>query len=386
MIRKNGKSEEILACFNPEDVKHFHTGKLTHVFPIGFSQAHREKIHHVIIRLFAKTLDGKYLVQKRSHNKRTHRGRWTDSCSGHVRYHENFSYEHIEDSVRRELEEEMGTNLLSLRFHEITLDEIDGDCFELCYTFLGIVEEKLKIDEYEVDNQSGYYIENELKKILAITEQKAWVEVSKNYWEQILERKMDDSFKGMIDEIQNKEKNQNSDNLKPSGIGLIIGRFQPFHLGHFKLVEKSFNYIEKLKIGIGSAQFSDTPENPFSYEERRLFIELSLSDIHNGIYTIYPIEDQFDIYKWIDGLSRTVGNFDVLITNNLWIGRLFQKKGKKIIFGLKFDFEKYNGTSIRNLIFSNKIQWMKLVPDSVYRFIADPKIMKRMKIIGKNQK
>ena len=66
--------------------------------------------------------------------------------------------------------------------------------------------------------------------------------------------------------------------MKPV-IALLVGRFQPFHLGHLRLIqtlEKREN-LGKLIIGIGSAQFKNTPENPFSFDERKEMITKSLN-------------------------------------------------------------------------------------------------------------
>ncbi|MEM3079801.1 MAG: adenylyltransferase/cytidyltransferase family protein, partial [Thermoproteota archaeon] len=53
-----------------------------------------------------------------------------------------------------------------------------------------------------------------------------------------------------------------------SSRGLFIGRFQPFHLGHLKAVEYIINRVDEVIIGIGSAQYSHTLENPFTAGER----------------------------------------------------------------------------------------------------------------------
>src|SRR3970040_1541422 len=52
------------------------------------------------------------------------------------------------------------------------------------------------------------------------------------------------------------------------GRALWIGRFQPFHLGHLSMAKRILAEVDELVIGIGSAQYSHTPENPFTAGER----------------------------------------------------------------------------------------------------------------------
>ena len=58
--------------------------------------------------------------------------------------------------------------------------------------------------------------------------------------------------------------------------GLLIGRFQPFHLGHLDAVMFGLSRTENLFIGIGSSNKSNEKKNPFSSEERREMIVSSI--------------------------------------------------------------------------------------------------------------
>ena len=70
---------------------------------------------------------------------------------------------------------------------------------------------------------------------------------------------------------------------------LFIGRFQPFHNGHLKVIQNSINLYDEVIIGIGSAQYSNTTDNPFTAEERKLMIERSLKKAGFGNYKIILI-------------------------------------------------------------------------------------------------
>lgn len=51
--------------------------------------------------------------------------------------------------------------------------------------------------------------------------------------------------------------------MKPYDVGLIVGRFQHFHIGHRSLVENAFKLCDRVLILVGSAQESGTLRNPY---------------------------------------------------------------------------------------------------------------------------
>ncbi len=96
--------------------------------------------------------------------------------------------------------------------------------------------------------------------------------------------------------------------------GFYAGRFQPFHLGHLSAVKQALEEVDFLHIGIGSAQYKDTEENPFSAEDREKYIRASL--LENGIsedqFKITPIPDIHDNPKWPAHVQSLVPHFDVI--------------------------------------------------------------------------
>src|SRR5438128_7695089 len=71
-----------------------------------------------------------------------------------------------------------------------------------------------------------------------------------------------------------------------SGRAFFIGRFQPFHRGHLATVKRILESNDEIIVGIGSAQYSHTGENPFTAGERYEMIKRALHA--QGIHT-YPI-------------------------------------------------------------------------------------------------
>ena len=143
--------------------------------------------------------------------------------------------------------------------------------------------------------------------------------------------------------------------------GLLIGRFQPFHLGHLDAVLFGLSRVENLFICIGSSNKSNERKNPFSAEERREMITLSIEPSITDRIKIFDIPDVGDHEKWTFEIDKTVPKYDVVFTNDEFTKTLFEKRGMNVIPVVLKDREKFSGTNVRQLIAGGK-NWQDLVP------------------------
>ena len=143
--------------------------------------------------------------------------------------------------------------------------------------------------------------------------------------------------------------------------GLLIGRFQPFHLGHLDAVLFGLSRVENLFICIGSSNKSNERKNPFSAEERREMITLSIEPSITDRIKIFDIPDVGDHEKWTFEIDKIVPKYDVIFTNDEFTKTLFEKRKISVISVVLKDREKFSGTNIRNLITEDK-NWRDLVP------------------------
>jgi nicotinamide-nucleotide adenylyltransferase len=149
---------------------------------------------------------------------------------------------------------------------------------------------------------------------------------------------------------------------------LFIGRFQPFHYGHLKLLQSISKRYQEIVIGIGSSQYKGTDTNPFSYEERKKMIESSLDRIGIHNYKIIPIPDIHNPPKWVSHVLSLVPSFDVVVSNNSFTLQLFKEKGFSVE-STPF-FEGYSGREIRKKIREGQ-PWEDLVPPEVSKIIKE---------------
>ena len=144
--------------------------------------------------------------------------------------------------------------------------------------------------------------------------------------------------------------------------GFLIGRFQPFHLGHVKAVNFALSKVEQLYIGIGSSNKSHQLRNPFTAQERKLMITSSLDHETLKKISIFDIPDLNDHSKWVNSIDEIIPNYDIVFSNDDFTHSLYEMKNKKITPVVLKSREDLSGTNIRKLI-ENDENWYNLVPD-----------------------
>ncbi|MHA1969657.1 MAG: nicotinamide-nucleotide adenylyltransferase, partial [Candidatus Hodarchaeales archaeon] len=108
---------------------------------------------------------------------------------------------------------------------------------------------------------------------------------------------------------------------------LFIGRFQPFHIGHLKVLQNTSIKYDEIIIGIGSSQYSHNRNNPFTADERKIMVEMSLKKVGISNFKIILIPDIHNPPKWVDHVLSIFTDFDIVITNNKLTKSLFSEKG-----------------------------------------------------------
>jgi nicotinamide-nucleotide adenylyltransferase len=164
--------------------------------------------------------------------------------------------------------------------------------------------------------------------------------------------------------------------------GFYIGRFQPFHLGHRKVITGIAKQVDELVIGIGSAQQNHTQENPFTVGERILMISHSLEGL-DLYYYIIPIGDIYQHAVWVSHVRSMTPPFTVVYSNDPLVSRLFRESGCKVQSSPLYNREEYSGTEIRRRMLAGE-DWKKLVPHEVVEVISEINGIERLKSIAVN--
>ncbi len=162
---------------------------------------------------------------------------------------------------------------------------------------------------------------------------------------------------------------------------LIIGRFQPFHKGHLEVIRKVASECDHTIIGIGSAQYSHTMDNPFTAGERHLMISETLKSERIDNISIIPVEDINRYSAWVAHVESICPPFTFVYSNNSLTKRLFNEAGYVVRESPIYNRDEYSGTEVRRRMLENK-DWKKLVPFEVAKIISDIDGVTRIKMIS----
>ncbi|MFN3653732.1 MAG: nicotinamide-nucleotide adenylyltransferase [Candidatus Nitrosotenuis sp.] len=160
--------------------------------------------------------------------------------------------------------------------------------------------------------------------------------------------------------------------------GLLIGRFQPFHLGHLLAVKFALQNAETLSIGIGSSNRFNEKRNPFTADERKEMILSSLDEEAKNRIEIYYIPDVDDHEKWTYHVDSIVPKYDVVFSNDNFTQELFKKRGIKVVSVPLVQRDVLSGTEIRAKIESDQ-NWCDFVPEGTRKVLLKINAKERLK-------
>jgi nicotinamide-nucleotide adenylyltransferase len=163
-------------------------------------------------------------------------------------------------------------------------------------------------------------------------------------------------------------------------VGLLIGRFQPFHLGHLFAVRHALSKVEYLYVAIGSAQKSHEYRNPFTAGERLLMVDAALKEarISSKRWSIIQVPDAPAHNLWVATVNSLVPKYDEVFTNDSLTSLLFQERGVPVKPVPLSNRKQYSATEIRSRMRSDG-DWRSLLPKSVVKVLEEIGGVRRIK-------
>jgi nicotinamide-nucleotide adenylyltransferase len=166
---------------------------------------------------------------------------------------------------------------------------------------------------------------------------------------------------------------------------LMVGRFQPLHKGHIRVIREMVKRYYSVILGIGSAQYSHTLDNPFTAGERVEMTAEALREEGIADFYVVPIEDINEHGRWVAHVESLVPRFSAVATNNPLNHRLFQEEGYEVCTTPLYSRSRYSGTVIRRRMLQGKA-WKGLVPEAVARIIDEIDGVSRLRqLAGKDK-
>ncbi len=163
----------------------------------------------------------------------------------------------------------------------------------------------------------------------------------------------------------------------------MIGRFQPFHLGHLDLAKQILDECDEVIIAVTSSQFNYLEKDPFTAGERIEMIHNSLKDSSLDFTRCFVIslENQFNIATWASYLKSALPHFDKVYSGNDYVSMLLNDSGIDVVKPVFLDRNQFNATKIRSMIISDD-NWKDTVPDAVYKLLTKINAKNRLTVIS----
>lgn len=166
---------------------------------------------------------------------------------------------------------------------------------------------------------------------------------------------------------------------------LYIGRFQPFHNGHADALAQIFaDGVERVIIGIGSAEDNFLPENPYTAGERFEMIEEALTELNipREKYIIIPIRNINHYALWPHHVRQLCPPFQRVYSGSLLVEEIWKNADiQDVSFGKLALRLEVSATRVREKLKKGE-DISSLVPKSVANWCSSHNISERLVAIG----
>jgi len=173
--------------------------------------------------------------------------------------------------------------------------------------------------------------------------------------------------------------------MKQYKLAVYIGRFQPFHNGHVRVIEEGLKIADEVIVLLGSSNTPSTIKNPFSAAQRAG--RMINAHFQNPNVICLPINDYtYDENKWIKQIQNLVDSFDHRPSEVVLLGYQRDESSYylsnfprwKTYFSDEHHHynEPINGTQLRNMYFENPGAFFKsylvdMLPEATIDFMKE---------------
>lgn len=154
---------------------------------------------------------------------------------------------------------------------------------------------------------------------------------------------------------------------------VAIGRYQPFHYGHYEVIREALSLAETVLIVIGSASKAPSIQNPWTSAQRESFIRLALAPNELARVKFIHIRDYYYLNnRWLAEVQQAVseatdGADDESICN---IGQVNDFPQWKFIKMRVID-RLARGTVIRGLYFTHDVAYKNHIAEVLHKELED---------------
>ncbi|MEZ5427199.1 MAG: bifunctional nicotinamide-nucleotide adenylyltransferase/Nudix hydroxylase [Pyrinomonadaceae bacterium] len=165
--------------------------------------------------------------------------------------------------------------------------------------------------------------------------------------------------------------------------GIVIGRFQPFHLAHQDLIEHAFSLAEKVIVILGSARSAPDVKNPFTPAMREEIVRACFPKESDRLVFCavrdYPYNDHIWTVEVQNTVNQVVEDDEKEDARVAMVGFFKDKSSYYLNLFPQWQFEEFycadkrklsiNATDIREKYFSDDDAWKKMVPAEARKYL-----------------
>ncbi|MFM9924229.1 bifunctional nicotinamide-nucleotide adenylyltransferase/Nudix hydroxylase [Variovorax sp. H27-G14] len=100
---------------------------------------------------------------------------------------------------------------------------------------------------------------------------------------------------------------QNTHNTRKFQYAIVIGRFQPVHFGHQRLIEEGLRAADRVIVVVGSDRKPRSVKNPFTFDERERMVRACLRGTEQMRVSVVGVGDSpYNDQLWIASIQSAV--------------------------------------------------------------------------------
>jgi bifunctional NMN adenylyltransferase/nudix hydrolase len=171
--------------------------------------------------------------------------------------------------------------------------------------------------------------------------------------------------------------------MKKYDYGIVVGRFQPFHLAHQDLIKHSLSVAEKTIVVLGSARNAPDIRNPFTPEMREEIIRACFPQEKDRLVFRAVRDYPYNDHVWtaeVQNLAREIIEEDEDRNHHVaMVGYFKDRTSYYLNLFPQWSFEEFycsdkkllniNATKIREKFFAEDESWREMVPECAQRYL-----------------
>lgn len=166
--------------------------------------------------------------------------------------------------------------------------------------------------------------------------------------------------------------------MKPFEYSVFVGRFQPFHLAHYNILQEGLNHSEKVVVVVGSHNKARDTKNPWLTEERLAMIKASLSPEDVARIIFVPLKDYlYNDNLWVSHTQNMINEVTGYSENIALIGYESDKSSYYLKLFPQWKFLScsthypFHATRIRDMYFNDNPHYKNCVPEKTAQYLEE---------------